>query len=87
MLGVLRMIIVGFIVGVLARFFYPGSVPLGFIMTVLLGIAGSFLAGLIGMALSPSQRGAGLHPAGFLWSILGGMLVIFLVVRFHMFGA
>lgn len=86
-MGIIRMIVVGFIVGVLARFFYPGAVPLGFIMTVLLGIAGSFLAGLIGMALSPAQRAAGLHPAGFLYSILGGMLVIFLVVRFHMLGA
>ena len=86
-MGIIRMIVVGFIVGVLARFFYPGAVPLGFIMTVLLGIAGSFLAGLIGMALSPSQRASGLHPAGFLYSILGGMLLIFIVVRFHLLGA
>ncbi|QDZ08472.1 GlsB/YeaQ/YmgE family stress response membrane protein [Sphingomonas panacisoli] len=86
-MGIIRMIVVGFIVGVLARFFYPGAVNMGFIMTVLLGIAGSFLAGLIGMALSPAQRAQGLHPAGFLYSILGGMLVIFIVIRFHLLGA
>lgn len=86
-MGILRMIIVGFIVGVLARFFYPGAVPLGFIMTVILGIAGSFLAGLVGMAISPAQRAQGLHPAGFLWSIVGGMLLIFIVIRFHLLGA
>lgn len=83
-MGIIRMIIVGFIVGVLARFFYPGSVPLGFIVTVLLGIAGSFLAGLIAMAVHPAQRAQGLHPAGFIASILGGMLLIFIVVHFHL---
>jgi uncharacterized membrane protein YeaQ/YmgE (transglycosylase-associated protein family) len=86
-MGIIRMIVVGFIVGVLARFFYPGAVHMGFLMTVLLGIAGSFLAGLIAMAIHPAQRSAGLHPAGFIASILGGMLLIFIVVRFHLLGA
>lgn len=86
-MGIVRMIVVGFIVGVLARFFYPGAVPLGFFVTVLLGIAGSFLAGLIAMAVHPAQRSQGLHPAGFLASILGGMLLIFLAIRMHWFGA
>ena len=46
-MGIIRMIIVGFIVGVLARFFYPGPVHAGLIVTILLGIAGSFVAGFI----------------------------------------
>jgi len=86
-MGILRMIVVGFIVGVLARFFYPGTVPLGFIMTVLLGIAGSFLAGFVIQMMSPASRGQPLHPAGLLASIVGGMVLIFVVVRFHLLGA
>ena len=75
MMGIIRMIVVGFVVGVLARFFYPGQIPLSFLWTVILGIAGSFLAGLIGMAL---------HPAGWIASILGSMLLIFVVIHFHL---
>ena len=78
-MGIIRMIVVGFIVGVLARFFYPGAVPLGFIMTVVLGIAGSFLAGFVVQMMSPASRNQPLHPAGLLASILGGMVLIFIV--------
>src|ERR1700712_2860350 len=85
-MGIIRMIVVGLIVGILARFFYPGQIPMGLLKTVLLGIAGSFLAGLIGMAIHPAQRSAGLHPAGFIGSILGAMLLIFIVLRFHLRG-
>ncbi|MBN8808622.1 MAG: GlsB/YeaQ/YmgE family stress response membrane protein [Sphingomonas sp.] len=87
MLGILRMIVVGFIVGVLARFLYPGHIPLSFLWTVILGIAGSFLAGLVGMALHPAERTQGLHPAGFLASIVGAMVLIFIAIRLHWFGA
>jgi len=84
MMGIIRMIVVGFVVGVLARFFYPGQIPLTFIMTVVLGIAGSFLAGLIGMAIHPAQRAQGLHAGGWIASILGSMLLIFVVIHFHL---
>ena len=46
--GIIGTIIVGFIVGLLARFFYPGAVPLGFWLTVALGIGGS----IVGWVLS-----------------------------------
>jgi uncharacterized membrane protein YeaQ/YmgE (transglycosylase-associated protein family) len=72
-----RMAIVGLIVGILARFFYPGAVPLGLVTSTLLGIGGSFLAGLIAQLLQPSTAQQPLHPAGFLYSILGAMLLIF----------
>jgi len=84
MMGIIRMIVVGFVVGVLARFFYPGQIPLTFLWTVLLGIAGSFLAGLIGMAIHPAQRAKGLHAGGWIASILGSMLLIFVVIHFHL---
>ena len=47
-MGWIATIIVGFIVGVLAKFLHPGKDPLGFIMTSLLGIGGAFLAGVVG---------------------------------------
>lgn len=83
MWGIIRMIVVGFFVGLLARFFYPGKVDAGWIVTILLGIAGSFLAGLVVQMMSPESRGKPLHPAGFLASILGGMVVIFVARLLH----
>lgn len=71
------MIVVGLIVGILARFFYPGAVHMGLIASALLGIAGSFLAGLAGRALHPSTRDQPFHPAGFIYSIIGAIVLIF----------
>lgn len=71
------MAIVGLVVGLLARFFYPGPVDMGIIMSAVLGIAGSFLAGFIGSMVHRSTDGR-MHPAGFIWSILGAMLLIFI---------
>ena len=83
-MNILRMIIVGLIVGVLARFFYPGPVHLGIIMSTLLGIAGSFVAGLIGQTMQPATAREPLHPAGFLYSVLGAILLIFLGRLLHL---
>ena len=69
----------GFIVGLLARFFYPGAVHMGFILTVVLGIAGSFVAGFIVQMLSPAQRSQPLHPAGWIASILGAIVLLVVV--------
>ena len=71
------MIVVGLIVGILARFFYPGAVHMGLIASALLGIAGSFLAGFAGRALQPSTRDQPFHPAGFIYSIIGAIVLIF----------
>ena len=71
------MVIVGLIVGILARFFYPGAVHMGLIASALLGIAGAFLAGLVGRALHPASRDQPFHPAGFIYSIIGAMVLIF----------
>jgi len=77
MLGIIWSIIVGFIVGVLARFFYPGAMHMGFILTVLLGIGGSILGGLIGSLINRPPPGAAFHPAGFLMSIVGAVILLF----------
>jgi uncharacterized membrane protein YeaQ/YmgE (transglycosylase-associated protein family) len=72
------MAIVGLIVGILARFLYPGAVHMDLLASAALGIAGSFLAGLIGRAVHPATRDQPFHPAGFIYSIIGAMILIFL---------
>ncbi|MCW1401739.1 GlsB/YeaQ/YmgE family stress response membrane protein [Novosphingobium sp. MW5] len=73
MLNVISYILVGLVVGVLGRFFYPGKVEMGLLWTIVLGIAGSLLAGMV------TNRGApGLNRAGILASILGAIVLIFL---------
>jgi uncharacterized membrane protein YeaQ/YmgE (transglycosylase-associated protein family) len=73
--GIIGMIIVGFIVGLLARFFYPGAVNLGFWMTTLMGIGGSLVGGVIGGLLWKTPDGK-FHQAGWILSILGAMFLI-----------
>lgn len=74
------MIVVGLVVGILARFIYPGAVPMGLILSAVLGVVGSFLAGFVGSMLD-KEPGTQLKPAGFVYSILGALVVIF-VARF-----
>ena len=64
-------IIAGLIVGVIARFLYPGAVVMGTIATIALGIGGSLLAGLV-----TSRGRSGFNRAGCLASILGAMALI-----------
>ena len=79
-MSIIGMIIVGFIVGVLARFFYPGGVPMGFWMTVLLGIGGSLVAGVVTSLLFKSP-GGGFHRAGWIMSVIGAMVLIWLYLN------
>ena len=81
MLHIIWMIIVGFIVGVIARFIYPGAVAMGFWLTVVLGIIGSIVGGLIGSAIWRSPGGR-FHPAGFILSIVGALIVLWLYFTF-----
>ncbi len=70
------MAVIGFIVGLVARAILPGTQSLGIILTAVLGIAGSFLAGFIGQALGWYVAGA---PAGFLASVIGAIVLLFIV--------
>lgn len=72
------MAVVGLIVGVLARFLYPGAVHMSIIASLVLGVAGAFLAGFVSRAVHPATRDQPFHPAGFIYSILGAMVLIFL---------
>ena len=67
------MLIIGLVVGVIAKFIMPGKDPGGFIVTILLGIAGAFVAGFLGRSLGWYQPEA---PAGFLASVVGAILLL-----------
>ena len=72
----LWMALVGFVVGLLARAVLPGNQSLGIILTTVLGIAGSFVAGFLGQALGLYRAGEG---AGFIGSVVGAALLLFVV--------
>ena len=69
------MAIIGLIVGALAKLIMPGKDPGGIIITMLLGIAGSFIATFIGRALGLYQPG---QAAGFIMSIIGAIILLLL---------
>ena len=66
-------IIFGLIVGVIAKLLMPGRDPGGFVITILLGIAGALLGGFVGRALGLYGPG---EAAGFLMSLLGAILLL-----------
>jgi len=70
------MVVVGFVVGLIARAILPGTQSLGFIMTAVLGIAGSFVAGLVGQQLGWYSMG---QPASFVASVVGAAILLFVV--------
>jgi uncharacterized membrane protein YeaQ/YmgE (transglycosylase-associated protein family) len=76
---VIGTIIVGLIVGALARWFYPGTVPMGWIATILLGVGGSLVGGAVPRLLSRGRPQRPFEPAGLVGSVLGAFLIIFLV--------
>jgi uncharacterized membrane protein YeaQ/YmgE (transglycosylase-associated protein family) len=80
-MGIIWMIIVGFVVGALARFFYPGQIPLSFLMTVLLGIGGSIIGGVLGSLVFKSPDGK-FHPAGFFLSLIGALFLLWAYLNF-----
>jgi uncharacterized membrane protein YeaQ/YmgE (transglycosylase-associated protein family) len=76
MLHILWSIIVGFVVGLIARALVPGNQKMGFVATVVLGILGSIIGGLIGRAVSKPPEGSKFHPAGFFLSLLGAIVLL-----------
>jgi uncharacterized membrane protein YeaQ/YmgE (transglycosylase-associated protein family) len=78
MLHIIWSIIVGFICGWIAKKIMPGVEHLGFILTSLLGIGGSIVGGLIARLFSKPAPGSSFHPAGFIMSIIGAMILLFI---------
>jgi uncharacterized membrane protein YeaQ/YmgE (transglycosylase-associated protein family) len=75
-MGLIGTLVVGLIVGAIARFIMPGEQKMGWIMTILLGVGGSFLAGFLGQALGLYQVG---QPAGWVGSVVGALVLLFVV--------
>ena len=69
-------IVVGFIVGLIARAILPGADHLGFIATTIVGIVGSLVGGFIGSLIKRPAEGATFHPAGFAMSIVGAVVLL-----------
>ena len=80
MLSLIGTIVVGLIVGLIARALKPGDDSMGLIMTIIIGIAGSLIAGYVGRALGWYQPG---QAAGWIASIIGAivLLVIYHLIR------
>jgi uncharacterized membrane protein YeaQ/YmgE (transglycosylase-associated protein family) len=77
-MGIVSTIVVGLIVGAIARFVLPGEQKMGWILTCLLGIAGSLIAGYAGQALGWYAAG---EPAGWIMSVLGAVILLFVVQK------
>lgn len=74
-MGIIIMIIVGFIVGLIARAIMPGKQSMGFILTTILGIVGSVVAGFLGRSLGWYNDG---DPVGWIASVVGALIVLFI---------
>jgi uncharacterized membrane protein YeaQ/YmgE (transglycosylase-associated protein family) len=83
MLSFIGTLIVGLVVGLIARAIKPGDDKMGIIMTIILGIAGSLIAGYVGRAAGWYQPGQG---AGWIASVIGAivLLVIYGLIRKRM---
>ncbi len=74
-MGIISVILIGLLVGAIAKLLMPGKDPGGWIVTILLGLAGSFVGTYLGQALHLYRAG---EAAGFLGSIVGALLLLFL---------
>lgn len=72
-MGILAWILFGLVVGIIAKLLMPGRDPGGFIITILLGIAGALLGGFLGQSMGWYQEG---EAAGWIVSILGAILLL-----------
>jgi uncharacterized membrane protein YeaQ/YmgE (transglycosylase-associated protein family) len=72
-MGIIWTIVLGFVIGLIAKLVHPGRENMGFIMTIVLGIAGSFLAGVIGQFIGWYKVGEG---AGFIASVIVAIILL-----------
>jgi uncharacterized membrane protein YeaQ/YmgE (transglycosylase-associated protein family) len=74
-MGILSWILFGLVVGIIAKLLTPGRDPGGFIVTMLIGIAGALVGGFVGRAMGLYQPN---QPAGWLMSIIGAVILLVL---------
>jgi len=73
---IIGVIVIGFVVGLIARFVLPGKDSLGIVLTTLVGIAGALLANFVGQAAGLYGYG---QPAGFIASVIGAIALLLLL--------
>ena len=78
--SVISWLVFGLIVGAVARLLLPGRQGMGWIMTIILGIVGSFAGGALSSVVFPSAEGF-VQPSGWIMSILGAVIVLFAYSR------
>jgi uncharacterized membrane protein YeaQ/YmgE (transglycosylase-associated protein family) len=76
------LLVVGFIVGLVARALVPGRDPIGILGTIALGIVGSFIGGFVDSFVQ--YHTLSFHPSGILWSIVGAIILLVLLRITHM---
>ncbi|MGO8968635.1 MAG: GlsB/YeaQ/YmgE family stress response membrane protein [Myxococcaceae bacterium] len=81
LMSLLWFIVVGLVCGAIARALFPGKQPMGLGATALLGMGGSLLGGLVGSIVSGGLSGATIRPAGWIFSILGSLLLLYAISR------
>ena len=81
MFHLIWMFVVGIVVGAIARFIMPGAEHMGLIMTGIVGIAGSFIGGFIARLFSKPADGAIVHPAGIILSVVGALILLFVIQK------
>jgi len=81
MFHLLWMLIVGIVVGAIARWIMPGAQSMGLLMTGLVGIAGAFIGGFIARLFSKPADGAIVHPAGLILSVVGALILLYVMQK------
>lgn len=82
MLGlIITLAIIGLIAGAIARLLVPGKDPIGIMGTILLGIVGSFIGGLLGFLLHHDQGEGWLHTSGLIGSVVGSVIALLIYRR------
>jgi uncharacterized membrane protein YeaQ/YmgE (transglycosylase-associated protein family) len=81
--GIIWMIVVGLIAGLLARAIMPGSDPMGWIATIVLGVVGSFVGGFLASMLlgRNTSSGSAFEPTGIIGSVIGALIVLWIYRR------
>ncbi len=82
MLYILGWLVFGLVVGLISKFLHPGEDPVGFIPTVGIGIAGSFIGG--GVQWLVNLGSGGFHTAGWLFSVAGGIMFCWIYRRYRL---
>lgn len=72
-MAILWTILIGFFIGLIARFLRPGNDRMGFVLTTVLGIVGAFVGSFLGQAVGIYQAG---EPSGFIGSVVGAIIVL-----------